>query len=136
MTMTTPLQTFWEGMMKYPFSGDVTQAISPYTNWFSPQITVNAGDPRLEARILTDGASYGRQLGVVIDALRAVVEKKQDKEAFAALTKLADKIDGIKEAHRGNLAAQAEDSLKKLWSSDPDAAKALIGSVQAWGKGT
>jgi hypothetical protein len=66
-----------------PFSGDVTQAINPWT-WITRVangqfglININLGkssDPTLEQQILDDVGSYGRQLGQLGDALEAVLE--------------------------------------------------------------
>jgi len=49
-------------MFRAPWSGDVAQRIT--APWFSPSLTVNhAGDPAVEDRVVTEVASYGKQLG-------------------------------------------------------------------------
>ena len=49
-------------MFRAPWSGDVAQRIT--APWFSPSLTVNyAGDPEVEDRVVTEVASYGKQLG-------------------------------------------------------------------------
>ena len=49
---------FW--MFRWPFSGDVKQRFAAPS--FSPSFTVNyAGDPKIEERVVTEVASYGRQ---------------------------------------------------------------------------
>ena len=65
-----------------PLSGDVTQAINPWT-WFVRSvggqfglININLGkssDPVLEQQILDDVGTYGRQLGQIGDALAVLL---------------------------------------------------------------
>ena len=64
----------------WPLGGDVTQWIR--TSWIkslSDQTgfininNVRAGDPELERRIIEDAASYGRQLGRMMEALDVVI---------------------------------------------------------------
>ena len=58
--MPSDYDPFW--MFRSPLSGDVTQRIT--APWFSPSLTVNyAGDPVVEDRVVTEVASYGRQIG-------------------------------------------------------------------------
>ncbi|MDX6644716.1 MAG: hypothetical protein QOK40_443, partial [Miltoncostaeaceae bacterium] len=69
---------------KWPLSGDVTQAINPWSWWLgslSQQtgfININAvesGNPALERRIIEEVASYGRQLGWIIEAMEVLIER-------------------------------------------------------------
>lgn len=65
-----------------PFSGDVSQAINPWT-WFVKSvgnqfglININLGksaDPELEQQILDEVGTYGRQLGQMGDALNVLL---------------------------------------------------------------
>ena len=68
---------------KLPLSGDVTQTINPWTLLFDPigsqvgLINVNLGTssaPAAEAQILSDVASYGKQLGRIGDALVVLLD--------------------------------------------------------------
>lgn len=63
---------------KLPLSGDVFQAISPWTAFMSPigsqvglfNVTIGqSSEPAVEADVLSDVASYGKQLGRIGDAL-------------------------------------------------------------------
>ena len=67
---------------KLPLSGDVTQAINPWTwvyRWVGGQfglVNINLGqsaNPQLEERILDEVGSYGRQLGRIGDALEVLL---------------------------------------------------------------
>lgn len=65
-----------------PLSGDVTQAINPWS-WFFKSVggqfglvNINMGkssDPVLEQQILDDVGTYGRQLGQIGDALAVLL---------------------------------------------------------------
>lgn len=47
-----------------PLSGNVTQDINPVTSWLSPQVAFNfAGKREVEADVVSNIASYGKQLG-------------------------------------------------------------------------
>jgi hypothetical protein len=53
----TAFDPFW--LFRWPLSVDVSQRIT--APWFSPSLTVNyAGDPKIEDRVVTEVASYGR----------------------------------------------------------------------------
>ena len=51
-------------MIRAPFSGDVTQEITP--RFLFPDIK---GSPAIEERVVREVASYGKQLGKVLEAL-------------------------------------------------------------------
>jgi len=67
--------------------------------WFSPTITVNAaGDPATELALVNGVMSYGRQIGIVMDAL-AVVQKHIDRTTLTEPEKQAlDRLDEAKAA--------------------------------------
>jgi hypothetical protein len=83
--------------VQFPLSGDVSQVIDPWT-WclraFGSQlglININLGkssDPELEAQILDDVGSYGRQLGQMADAMRVLLNH-MDPTTFTADERMA-----------------------------------------------
>lgn len=98
--------------VKLPLSGDVTQFMVPWTNFFSgaqfSAVTVNMGrsaDPKFEQEVLEEVASYGRQLGRIGEALAVLIAHFRpetplsDKEAKAIsdLRRLLDDIAELKE---------------------------------------
>jgi hypothetical protein len=100
---------------RQPFSGDVTQTINPWTWWirsfgqfgFININETNAGDPATEQAIVTDIASYGRQLGWISEALDAVVRHantkswpKADRDKLDQLKRLVTQVDAIKQGNR------------------------------------
>jgi hypothetical protein len=97
---------------RLPLSGDVTQAINPWTWFFRTVgsqfglININLGkssDPVLEEQILNDVGSYGRQIGQIGDALRVLLDhvkldglKPQEERALKALRYQLDEVDRLK----------------------------------------
>jgi hypothetical protein len=75
-----------------PFTGDVTQSINPLSLWVKGGqqlgfVNINAssaGDPQLERDIVEGVASYGRQLGRVIDALDVLVSHLPEGERLTS----------------------------------------------------
>jgi hypothetical protein len=61
-TSPSGLDPFW--IFRSPLSGNVDVAQRITAPWFSPSLTVSyAGDPAVENRVVTEVASYGKQLG-------------------------------------------------------------------------
>ncbi|MDR3463395.1 MAG: hypothetical protein P4L76_13870 [Beijerinckiaceae bacterium] len=104
-------------MFKLPLSGDVSQQISPFSNWFSGAfnqyglVNISIGqssEPQVEADALTDVASYGKQLGRIGDALIVLLEhfhpegglNEHEREAIEDLYKMLDAIADVKERHK------------------------------------
>ena len=102
--------------VKWPFSGDVSQIIAPWTSWFSAfgsqigLININLGRssaPEVERDILDEVGSYGRQLGRIGDAMAVLLEHFDTKQpltpdeekAIRALRVMLDDIDGVKTRH-------------------------------------
>jgi hypothetical protein len=94
-------QSWWRTFgLRAPFSGDVNQAIeaAPLLNSIGDQLgfinvnTARAGDAQLERQITEQVASYGRQLGWIVDALDVLVRTNRpaalDPEDAAALDQL------------------------------------------------
>jgi hypothetical protein len=63
-------------VFKLPLSGDVVQSINPFTTFMTGGqfglVNISMGrssDPKVEEQVLSDVASYGKQLGRIGDAL-------------------------------------------------------------------
>src|SRR6266478_6017856 len=91
---------FW--MFRAPWSGDVAQRIT--APWFSPSLTVNyAGDPAVEDRVVTEVASYGKQLGWLTEIAIALAEGRPlPEETLRRLEKATKDIDANERASAGN----------------------------------
>jgi hypothetical protein len=66
-------------VFKLPLSGDVVQSINPFTAFMTGaqlglvNINGQSGDPAVEADVLSDVATYGKQLGRIGDALAVLI---------------------------------------------------------------
>src|SRR6188472_1839726 len=106
----------WEAWLRAlgwraPLSGDVTQAIdTSLIRSFGEQLgfininTTGAGDAQLERRIVEQVASYGRQLGRVLDAVDVLIRHRiagelppEDRRALERLQSLRSEIMAAKE---------------------------------------
>lgn len=104
----TPWQA-WLSMfgIRAPLSGDVTQDIAPSIGGQLGLLNINAtrsGDPGLEQRIITQVASYGRQLGRLVEAVDVLARRQSrrglgeaDIRALDQLHDLAERIAAVKE---------------------------------------
>lgn len=80
---------------RLPWSGDVSQWINPMTSWFtgntSSLVSVNyaSSNPDMEAKIVRDVASYGRQLGKMMETLEILTRLPQVTAALDEKQKAA-----------------------------------------------
>jgi hypothetical protein len=127
--MSSGFDPFW--MFRLPLSGDINQRIT--APWFSPALTVNyAGDPVIEDRVVTEVASYGRQIGWLTEIVLALANNQPPpEETLRRLAKAANDIDTIKkECHRSSFEA-ASAALDRLERDDPEAYRKLMRKRQA-----
>ena len=115
---------FW--MFRSPLSGDVNQRIT--APWFSPSLTVNyAGDPAIEDRVVTEVASYGKQLGWLNDIVLALAKQQAvPKDRLSCLEEAVEKIDAIKKEIQLSVVETANKALDRLKREEPDAYAKLL----------
>lgn len=107
-----------------PLSGDVTQAINPWTAMFRAVgsqfglININLGrstSPQVEQDILNEVGSYGRQIGRINEVLEVLIDQvdfkeplsEKDQATLDAFRAMQAEIAEIKMYHR-TVAARAE----------------------------
>jgi hypothetical protein len=114
---TLGFDPFW--MFRAPWSGDVAQRIT--APWFSPSLTINyAGDPAVEDRVVTEVASYGKQLGWLTEIAIALAKMQPvPVETLVRLEKAAKDIAVIKEQVGVSAVEAANDALDRLERHDP-----------------
>jgi len=111
---------------RQPLSGDVWQAINPWSWWlestgqqvgFINIYRTEAGDPEQELEIVENVASYGKQLGRIVEALSMVLRHgtflslEPDEElAKRRFLEMADEISAIK----GDLIAPSAENVDQL----------------------
>lgn len=116
-------------MTALPLSGDVTQTINPWT-WWNTAVnqlggqfglininTMASGDPVLENQIVQNVASYGKQLGRMMEALNVVIAKDltlstltpKDQETITAFQDMLAQINATKDNHTPTLSTTETD---------------------------
>ena len=116
-------------VFRLPLSGNVTQSILPW-NWvFNPTggqfglVNIALGqstNPAVEEEVLSDVASYGKQLGRIEDALLVLLAHfhperaltAEEENAITALTDLTNQIAAVKAKY--GAAAPPESPSKSL----------------------
>jgi hypothetical protein len=123
--MSSEFDPLW--FFRFPLSDAVNQRIT--APWFSPNITVKyAGDPVIEDRVVTEVASYGKQLGWLTDVVLAMAKDKQiPVEDLDKLEKAAAAIAAIKRDVNRSSLELANAALDKLKHDDPHGYRRLIG---------
>lgn len=117
--------TFPPFAWQMPLSGDVKD-ISPVTSWMCPQYEINiAGNAKLEKQVITEVASYGKQLGKISNAVLELADGKPG-DAVAALRKMAEEIDALKSK---TLQDSIVADLAQLRVEDKEAYEALLKSL-------
>jgi hypothetical protein len=113
-------------MFRGPLSGDVSQRIA--APWSSPSVTVNyAGDPKVEDRVVTEVASYGRQLGWLTEIVLALAHGHPPADdTLRRLQEASDKIEAIKKSVQRSALEEANAALDRLEREQPDIYSALL----------
>jgi hypothetical protein len=89
----------WLGFFNWPLSGDVKQDINPVTSWMSPHMEFNfAGDREIESTIVSEVASYGKQLGILSEALLEISNGTKG-DAVNRLKNLVDQVQAVKQRY-------------------------------------
>jgi hypothetical protein len=106
---------------RLPLSGNVNQTINPWTWMFSSVgsqfglINVNMGqssDPVLEARIIDQVGTYGKQIGQLGDAIRVLLDQfalkypeleLEKQDAVKDVRRQLDHIDSLKQKRKAEL---------------------------------
>ena len=117
------------GMMLAPYN--LTQPVLP--NFMAPQFQFNfAGDPAIERRVVSEHASYGRQLGWLLEAVLELANRSElDSDAVARLRDLDEKIAELKPATgTADLSRRAERVLDRLQREDAAALQRLLQRYQ------
>ena len=130
-----PWNWMWSPQFHFPLSGSLVQDISPDTSWFFGAIRPEAGVGRLEQQIF-ESASYGKQLGLILDVLLPLVgegalDSPQAKKSVAELKQLYRKIEKIKTDNREHQESAAVSLLDKIAASDPAMLKRILHRFEA-----
>jgi hypothetical protein len=97
--------------------------------WMTPAITAYAGDRMIEDRVVTEVASYGRQLGILTEALLELADGEPGK-AVERLRAVANRVETVKAQFNRALEEKAEDAFMALLAADPTAAGRLVDALE------
>lgn len=90
---------------------------------FSPDIK---GIPKIEQKVQTEVASYGKQLGKVLEALQTLATAT--KTPLPEIEALVVNIKAVKEDSRSEFRADAEAALARLRAVDEDSWREVVGA--------
>jgi hypothetical protein len=127
-----PWLYFWAPVFHFPYSGAVNQHIQPQTDWFIRNVLPGAGVADIEREVVLRKASYGHQLGHLIDAVLEIAERVPvtasggQPDAVQTLRGLQAQIEAVKAEVRADSAAEARAALRRLSDSDPEVLAALL----------
>jgi hypothetical protein len=115
---------FW--IFQSPLSGDVNQRIN--APWFSPALTVNiAGNAEIEERVVSEVASYGKQLGWLNEIVLALAnDQKPPAKTLARMKEAVKAIEAIKEGKEVTSLQAAIDALDRLKKDQPEQYQELL----------
>jgi hypothetical protein len=102
---------------RLPLSGNVTQSINPWTMLFNPigsqvgLVNIDLGQstqPEVEQEVLTDVASYGKQIGRIEDALIVLLDHfnpsrpltASEQQTIDDLRELVAEVEKVKQRYR------------------------------------
>lgn len=127
-----PWLFLWSPQIHFPFSGAVTQDISPDTffGWINPA----AGDGKIEREIF-DSASYGKQIGILSEVVLSLVDSKsifaaERRHAIEQLESIHADVSAIKSKHRKRKVESATRLLEQLQQSAPEEVERIIEKFQ------
>ncbi len=124
--MSTP-PFFWPLTgISFPGAGGNAQSIMD--SWFSTSITY-AGDAQVESRIVSDVASYGKQLGILSEALLELAGPGAHGPAVERLACFVKRIDEVKARHAKRLDERTAESFEKLAEESPRDAERLLADL-------
>jgi len=113
----------------WPFNlfapGNLNQPILP--GWSFGNISVNyAGNVEIEKDVVEKVASFGKQLGIITEAVLALADgKPKNDKAIVRLREIAAKIEELKNQNKASLADQAREALVRLEKAEPATARRI-----------
>ena len=113
---------FWWDIARLPLSGDVNQRNE------TSFLTVNyGGNAEIERRIISDVASFGRQIGWLSEIVDSLVSgKKPPPDSVKKLHDALEQIAAIKEQMGESAETAAAEAVDRLAKDDPDRARRFL----------
>jgi hypothetical protein len=119
-----PWYWIWSPNLHFPWSGSVVQDNAPDLSWFFGAIRPEAGVGSIEKDVF-ETASYGKQLGLILDVLLPLVDKdfppkEKTARALEDLKAVYHQIEQVKTAKKADMEHAAVALLRKIEEADPD----------------
>ena len=132
-----PWLFLWSPQYYFPFSGTLSQEVAPDTDWFFGTIPPSAGDGQVEREVF-EANSYGRQIGILSDALMSIAEpgSMTPAEAQRALERFKtvyQEVNEIKARYKSRKSAVAIGLLEQIQAADPQELKRIVARFQSGG---
>lgn len=131
MATDNPIDAFFRlfsPTIKFPGSGNIGDFnYSPNTEWEAPALF--RGHEIIEQSVYREVASAGTQLGILLDAMRALAASHPeltDNEAVKKLQQLGEQVDSTKTIVRKNSAQRLRDDLNHLKKTDNEGLQSLL----------
>jgi hypothetical protein len=101
------------------------QPINP--GWFDVNINNYAGSPQIEKDVVEKVASFGKQLGILTDAVLELAGSKPrpDNSAVTRLREIADKVEALKSLNKAALESEARGAMARLAKLEPGKARSI-----------
>jgi hypothetical protein len=96
------------------------------------QTTETVADPAesaIEERVVAEVASYGKQLGILAEALLEIADERPGR-GVERLRSLVNRIEIVKSHYRRALEDKAEEAFDALLAADPPAAERLVAALE------
>jgi exonuclease VII small subunit len=122
---SNPLSFWWE-LARLPLSGDVDQRF--LGSFLSPSLTVNyGGNAEIERRVVSDVASFGRQIGWLSEIVDRLADgERPPEDALRKLREAMEQIAAIKEQMRQSAQIEAADAVDRFAKQDPEALREFL----------
>lgn len=119
----------WLNLLQYPF-GQFDQNVNPVTTWFSPKYTFNfKGVPQIEEQVQAEVASFGTQLGALLDAVVELAGDKRSAE-LDRVRELSEKIEDVKAQHQKVRLDELKRDIERLKAQDAAAYAELVSELK------
>ena len=120
--MTTSTTLPW-----FPFTFNFPSGDVDLGGIFSPNISVSyAGNPAIERDVVENVASFGKQLGVALEALLEMAEGDPGGEGRGGCRRWSPEIEEVKDRRKRDVKRDAEAAIERLAKLDEPALKALL----------
>jgi hypothetical protein len=104
---------------------NLDQQINP--GWFDVNINNYAGNPQIEKDVVEKVASYGKQLGILTEAVLSLAgdPPKDGEDPIARLRDIANKIEALKDLNKASLENEARSAMARLAKFEPAKARSI-----------